>query len=232
MKKYETIFFDLDHTLWDFEANSRVTLEYIFHQFDLSKIGISEFNDFHTTYKAHNERLWDRYRKGFIKREELKWKRMWLTLLDFKIANEKLSKEMAAVFIELLPQQKQLFPNTLEMLDYCIANGYQLNLITNGFEDTQWKKIDACALRHYFTHVVTSESSNSVKPQAAIFHYALDLCNASIAQSLMVGDNYEVDIIGAKNVGMDQVLFDPEGVAQDQAATYVISNLGALKDIL
>jgi putative hydrolase of the HAD superfamily len=232
MKQYQTVFFDLDHTLWDFEANARVTLEHIYHEFGLNAIGINDFPAFHTTYKAHNERLWDRYRKGFIKREELKWKRMWLTLLDFKLADEKLAKEMAAVFIDLLPKQKQLFPQTLDVLDYCKEKGYQMSLITNGFEDTQWKKIEACQIGNYFTHVVTSESSNSVKPQAEIFHYAVDLCKGCIEQSLMVGDNYEVDIVGARNVGMDQVLFDPEKLAQNHNATYVINNLVELKEIL
>ncbi len=232
MKPYKTIFFDLDHTLWDFEANSRATLDYIFHHFELQQLGIVEFEDFYQTYKAHNERLWERYRKGFIKRDELKWKRMWLTLLDFKVANEPLAKELAQVFIEMLPQQKLLFPHTIQVLDYCTAKGYELNLITNGFEDTQLKKLAACSIEHYFKHIITSEKSQSVKPNAAIFEYALGLSNVYVKDAFMIGDSLDVDILGAQNVGMDQVFFNPDNLAHQATPTYEIACLSELQQLL
>lgn len=232
MKPYQTVFFDLDHTLWDFEANSRATLEFIYHQFQLEKIGVPVFEDFYQTYKAHNERLWERYRKGFIKRDELKWKRMWLTLLDFKIANEPLAKELAAVFIEMLPKQQVLFPHAISILNYCDAKGYELNLITNGFEDTQMKKLASCSIGHYFKHVITSEKSQSVKPQAAIFEYALGLSNIAVDEAIMIGDSLNVDILGAQNVGMDQVYFNPERLQHEAKPTFEIACLSELQQIL
>src|SRR5437870_5613076 len=112
--KYKHLFFDLDHTLWDFEANSRQTLEELYHSMDLAGKGIDDFGLFHRNYLLHNDKLWDRYRNGYIKVEELRWKRMWLSLLDFKIANETLAREMGTQFLDKLPMRKLLFPHTLE----------------------------------------------------------------------------------------------------------------------
>lgn len=115
--KYKHLFFDLDHTLWDFEANSRQTLEELYQTMSLEARGVNDFDLFHKNYLEHNDKLWDRYRKGFIKVDELRWKRMWLTLLDFKIADEPLAREMGVVFLDLLPTRKLLFPHTIEVLD-------------------------------------------------------------------------------------------------------------------
>ncbi|RYD96745.1 MAG: noncanonical pyrimidine nucleotidase, YjjG family [Sphingobacteriales bacterium] len=232
MNRYRTVFFDLDHTLWDFDANAYATLDHIYRSFELDRIGIVDFEAFYQVYKTHNERLWDRYRRGFIKREELKWKRMWLALLDFKIANEKLAREMAAVFIELLPRQQQLFPHTIEVLDYCKAKSYDLSLITNGFEDTQWKKLETTGLSTYFTHVITSEKSNSVKPEPGIFEYALNLSNSKADQALMIGDNLDVDIAGAMGAGIDQVYFNPAKIDHKHTPTFEIACLRGLMEIL
>ena len=108
--KYKHLFFDLDHTLWDFEANSRQTLQELYHNLELGAKGINDFDLFHKNYLAHNDRLWERYRNGFVKVDELRWKRMWLSLLDFKVANEPLAREMGLQFLDLLPTRKLLFP--------------------------------------------------------------------------------------------------------------------------
>ncbi|HRA11403.1 MAG TPA: noncanonical pyrimidine nucleotidase, YjjG family, partial [Chitinophagaceae bacterium] len=76
--KYKHLFFDLDHTIWDFEANSRTTLVELYEEMKLKERGVDDFDLFHKNYLAHNERLWERYRKGFVKQEELRVKRMWL----------------------------------------------------------------------------------------------------------------------------------------------------------
>ena len=147
--KYKHLFFDLDHTLWDFEANSRQTLEDLYQSMSLDRRGVSDFDLFHKNYLVHNDKLWDRYRKGFIKVDELRWKRMWLSLLDFKIADEPLAREMGVVFLDLLPTRKILFPHTIEILDYLAEKNYQLHLITNGFEKTQHSKLKNAGLTNY-----------------------------------------------------------------------------------
>src|SRR3954471_9330206 len=152
--KYRHLFFDLDHTLWDFEANAKETLHELYVRHDLASRGINNFDAFFNQYSYHNERLWDRYTKGFIKQEELRWKRMWLTLLDFKVADESLARNFAAQFLERLPFRKNLFPYTVEILEYLIAKGYVLHLLTNGFENVQHSKLRSSNLQNYFTEVI------------------------------------------------------------------------------
>jgi putative hydrolase of the HAD superfamily len=139
--KYKHLFFDLDHTLWDFDSNSRLTLQEIYLEFKLESRGVHDFDTFHKNYLVHNEKLWDRYRKGFIKSEELRWKRMWLSLLDFKIGDEKLAREMGARFLAALPSRRILFPHAIELMEYLTKKKYYLHLITNGFEDIQHSKL-------------------------------------------------------------------------------------------
>ena len=170
--KYLHLFFDLDHTLWDFEANSRQTLFELYERMDLASKGVNDFDRFHKNYLVHNDKLWDRYRKGFIKVDELRWKRMWLSLLDFKIGSEPLAREMGNQFLDLLPTRKILFPHTIEILDYLAGKNYKLHLITNGFEKTQHSKLVNAGLDKYFIEVITSEGSNSLKPHKEIFEYA------------------------------------------------------------
>jgi putative hydrolase of the HAD superfamily len=203
--KYKHLFFDLDHTLWDFEANSRQTLQELYHTLELEAKGISDFDLFHKNYLRHNDKLWDRYRNGYIKVDELRWKRMWLALLDFKIANETLAREMGVIFLDLLPTRKILFPHTVEILDYLVEKKYQLHLITNGFEKTQHSKLKNSGLDRYFIEVITSEGSNSLKPHKEIFDYAFQKTGALPKESIMIGDTIDVDILGALNAGIDQV---------------------------
>jgi putative hydrolase of the HAD superfamily len=203
--KYRHLFFDLDHTLWDFEANSRQTLEQLYSDLDLQKKGIDDFDKFHKNYLVHNDKLWERYRNGFIKVDELRWKRMWLTLLDFKIGDETLAREMGNKFLELLPTRTILFPHAKEILDYLIKRNYHLHLITNGFEKTQHSKLKNSGLDSFFKEVITSEGSNSLKPHKEIFDYAFEKTGAKKEESIMIGDSIEVDIQGAINAGIDQV---------------------------
>lgn len=202
---YRHLFFDLDHTLWDFEANSRHTLQELYASLNLQARGVDDFDRFHQQYLAHNERLWERYRKGFIKQDELRVKRMWLSLLDFKIADETLAKTLSVQFLEGLPTRKQLFPHTREILEYLQGKNYQLHLITNGFEEIQHHKLRAADLTPFFQQVITSEKANALKPHRAIFEHALTASGAELAESIMIGDSLEVDIKGAHEAGMDQI---------------------------
>lgn len=232
MKKYQHLFFDLDHTLWDFERNSAVTLRTLYDDFNLEKKGIVPFESFRSRYEEHNEKLWARYRKGFIRREELRWKRMWLTLIDFKIGDESLAKDMSVIYLEHLPKQGHLLPFAMDVLNYCNKKQYRMHLITNGFETTQWEKMRTSGIEHFFEEVITSESSNSLKPHPEIFEYALKATGAAIPQSLMIGDSLEVDIIGARNIGMDQVYFNPSQIPHKENITHEIKSLSELKVIL
>jgi len=232
--KYKHLFFDLDHTLWDFEANAKETLQELYQLNHLDSLGIPDFDLFFEKYSYHNTRLWDKYTKGQLKHEELKWKRMWLAMLDFKIADEPLARRMAVEFLDLLPLKNNLFPYTVEILTYLKEKGYQLHLITNGFDVTQRSKLENAQLTHFFVEVITSETSQSLKPNKEIFEYAINRCSTNCQESIMIGDNLEADILGGINAGMDTIFVNHLCIqpAQHITPTYTITHLKQLEDIL
>lgn len=229
--KYKHLFFDLDHTLWDFDANAKLTLTEIYSCFNLEAMGVAPFTSFYQYYLLHNETLWDRYHKGYISAEELKWRRMWRTLLEFRIGDEQLARQMSQKFLELLPTRKLLFPHTIEILNYLAAKHYQLHIITNGFEKIQWTKLNNSGLGDFFKQVITSETSNSLKPRKEIFDYALLKAGASIEDSIMLGDNLDADIQGAINAGMATVFVNHTGKTTALQPTYTVTHLKDLEKI-
>ena len=235
-KKYKHLFFDLDHTLWDFEANAKSTLAELHHSLNLAERGVDDFELFHRNYLVHNERLWEKYRNGQIRQDELRTKRMALSLLDFKVADEELTNHMSVKFLELLPTRNILFPETIETLSYLRDCGYELHLITNGFESTQHSKLKYSGLQGFFKEVVTSEGSNILKPHREIFEFALKRTGASTEESIMIGDSLEVDITGALNAGLHQVHVNfitdsPMELPGNIFPTYTIYHLSELRKI-
>ncbi len=229
--KYRHLFFDLDHTLWDFNENARLTLLELYHELKLEKAGVSNFEHFIKVYLEHNEQLWEKYRNGMMKAEELRWKRMWNTLNEFGVTDENLARRLGARFLELLPTRKILFADAVETLKYLKNKGYQLHLITNGFEETQHSKLRNCGISEYFVEVITSEGSNSMKPKKEIFDYALNKAKAMQHQSIMIGDSIEVDIKGAINAGIDQVYVNHLGEISNIKPTYTVTSLKELQNI-
>lgn len=230
--KYQHLFFDLDHTLWDFEANSHDTLHEVYHHNRLHETLTPDFNAFFERYSYHNKRLWDRYHHGFIKQEELRWKRMWHALLEFKLGDEKLSKLMSQQYLEILPTKTKLFPYTIEIIEYLRCKGYQLHLITNGFEEVQLGKLRNSQIEHFFGEVITSERAMSLKPHKEIFDYAMQQTGAATHNSIMIGDNLDADIKGAMDAGLDTIFVNHIHEKTDLQPTYIIHHLKELEDIL
>lgn len=229
---YPVLFFDLDHTLWDFETNSILALRTVYDETNLESKGISDFEDFNVVYHTINDKLWDRFRKGFLSREELRWKRMFQTLVHFRVNDESLAKQMSEFYLEVLPQQTALFPEAKEVLQYCSEQGYQMHLITNGFEATQHQKLSNADIHHFFDRMITSEQAMSMKPHPGIFEFAFSETGSNAGNSLMIGDALDIDILGARQVGMDQVYFNPKAIGHTEHPTYEIKHLNELKNIL
>ncbi len=229
--RYRHLFFDLDHTLWDFDTNSREALQDIYHSLALADAGVYDFDLFHKIYLAHNERLWERYRKGEMKVDELRWKRMSLSLLEFKIGDETLAHKMAVEFLEVLPTKQALFPHTIEVLRYLTEKKYLLHLITNGFEKTQHHKMKTAGIDIFFREIITSEGSNSLKPHPEIFEFALMKTGANKKESIMIGDTPDVDILGAREAGIDQVYVNHTGSKEPVDATFTVYSLKELEEI-
>lgn len=229
-KTYHHLFFDLDHTLWDFDNNSRNTLLKLYEEYNLPSRGVPDFESFLQTYSVHNDIMWEKFRKGTIKREDLRWKRIWLTLLDFKIGDTALANEMSAHYLELLPVQTLLTPFAKDLLDHC-KDRYQIHLITNGFETTQWLKLQHSGIASYFGQVITSEKCDRPKPHREIFDYALQVTGATAENSIMIGDALEIDILGASNAGWDTAYYNPAQKPHTQKPTYEVACFSELMKI-
>ncbi len=226
-RNYKYLFFDLDHTLWDFDRNSEATMRQLYEEYDLAARGIEDFDNMFAVYNIHNDKLWARYRNGYIKRDELRWKRMWLMLLDFKIADTALSHELSTAYLEILPTQTLLVPHAQELLDHCKGR-YEMHLITNGFETTQRLKLQYSGIARYFDLLITSERSNSMKPHKDIFDYALKEANARAEDSIMIGDAVDIDIAGAINAGWDSAYYNPKEMPHSHKPTYEVKGLNEL----
>lgn len=228
---YAHIFFDLDHTLWDFETNSKETLQELFFTHKLAETVTPDFEGFYQKYFHHNKRLWHRYNHGFIRQEELKWKRMWHTLLEYKLGDEKLAKQLSDDYLQILPHKKALFPYTIEILDYLTQKNYKLHLITNGFEKIQSTKLENAAIANYFTQIITSEAAMSLKPHKEIFDFAMQKAGSKYSESIMAGDNLDADISGAMNVGMDTIFVNHIREETTLQPTHTIYHLKELEEI-
>lgn len=231
MKKYKHLFFDLDHTLWDFEINSRETLYEIYQKFGLGSMGIRTAEIFVKVYKEHNKWMWTSFGRGEIAKEQLRVKRFELTLAHFGVNPRIISEELAESYLRISPTKNNLIPEAKGLLDYLVGR-YEMHIITNGFPEVQWIKLRNSGLENYFQSVFISEEIGHKKPQAGIFDFALKSCDASKEDSLMIGDSLEADIIGAKNSGIDQVFFNPEGLIHKEKATFEIQTLSELMSIL
>ena len=154
-----------------------------------------------------------------------------VSLLDFKIGDEQLAKSLSIRFLDILPTKKEVFPYTKEILQYLTKKGYVIHLITNGFEKTQWSKIRNSGLDTFITHVITSEGSNSLKPQKEIFEFALRKAGAQLKESIMIGDNLDADIQGAMNAGMDTVFVNHINAVTKLKPTHTVTHLKQLENI-
>ena len=228
---YEHIFFDLDRTLWDFETNSYETLSELAIKYKLSEKGIDSIDEFIATYIQINERMWDEYRKGLIDKNTLRYGRFHETLGKYKITDRDLSENFGNDYISISPLKTNMFPHTIEVLQY-LNEKYSLHIITNGFEEVQHIKIKNCGIKHYFDQIITSERAGFKKPDIRIFQYSLDIVNAKPSDSLMIGDSLEADIAGARNAGLHQIYFNPQGDKHDEDITCEIKSLKELLTFL
>ena len=200
--KIEHIFFDLDHTLWDFEKNSALTFEKIFLE---NKIDL-DIQDFLKVYVPLNLQYWKLYRNEKVSKEALRYERLKKSFdaINYNVSDA-LIDTLATAYIDNLSNFNHLFEGTLELLDYLKEKKYSLHIITNGFEEVQNKKMINSKLYPYFEQIITSESVGVKKPDARVFEHALEVSKAKKENSIMIGDSLEADIHGAINVGLSAI---------------------------
>lgn len=223
--KYRHIFFDLDHTLWDFNTNSSHTLHELYTHFDLYQKGVENLSDFIESYKKINDRYWAYYRNNKVTKEQLRAGRFRDALLLFGIENPQLAIDLDHFYVDRNPYHKTLMPNTFEILDYLTDRGYEIHVISNGFTEIQNIKISNSGLKPYISHVILSEAAGYQKPHPKIFEKALEAAGATKNESIMIGDNWEADIQGAIRFGLEAIYYNiennpvPEGVKHIQCLT-------------
>lgn len=227
----KSVFFDLDHTLWDFDKNAEETLAELFQAYNFENLGLNSADGFIETYTRNNHRLWAEYHQGNISKAELRAARFADTFKELGLAPELFPASFEEDYIRICPQKTNLFPHTHEILDY-LSGQYSLHLISNGFKEASHTKITKCDLGKYFQTVVISEIIGIHKPHPAIFHHAVENAQTRIPESVMIGDSLEADVRGAQNVGMDAVYFNPKQLEVPEDVRRSISHLEELTKFL
>ncbi|GGG41982.1 YjjG family noncanonical pyrimidine nucleotidase [Bizionia arctica] len=218
------VFFDLDHTLWDFDKNSALTFNKIFKMHDVAV----DLNEFLSHYEPINLDYWKLYREEKIDKESLRYNRLNDTFKKISYqADSKLINKLSIDYITYLSSFNHLFDDTLDILNY-LKPKYQLHIITNGFQEAQDSKLRNSNIHHFFQSVTDSEEVGVKKPNPIIFHHALNKVNAKPETSIMIGDNIEADILGALHIGMEAIYFNYLKVCADHKIKQ-INNLNELK---
>lgn len=229
--KYKHVFFDLDRTLWDFDAAAEVAFERIYEKYDLKSLGIPSAHEFHEVYHPLNEELWVLYRADKITKDELNRTRFMKPLEHYGIHDIELADHLSEDYVYWSPRIVRLVPGTLELLDY-LKPKYHLHLITNGFQEVQHTKLNGSGLEPYFETLTVSEEVGVKKPNPEIFHYALRKAGAIAEESIMIGDEMAVDIDGARAAGMDTVMFNPKREIIEGNRTFEVNDLREIMEIL
>ena len=231
VKQYKHIYFDLDHTIWDFDKNAEETLHELYLLHKLADIGLNSADLFIETYTANNHRLWREYHIGNISKEQLRQARFNQTFLDLGVPPDVIPVGFEDAYVRLCPTKTNLFPHAHETLSY-LQSKYTLHLISNGFKESQDVKIGNTGIGKYFQHIVVSELVGVNKPDKAIFQYALDVAGAQKHESIMIGDSLEADVYGALNFGIDAIYFNPFNADKPDDVPVQINHLKELTVLL
>lgn len=229
--KYKNLFFDLDDTLWAFSLNARNTFEEMYFKHKLNRY-FDSFQHFYTLYQKRNAELWIEYGDGNITKEELNSQRFFYPLQAVGVPDEVLAKTYSDDFFAVIPTKSNLMPYAKELLEYLFPK-YNLYILSNGFRELQYHKMRSAGIDGYFKKIILSDDIGVMKPWPQIFHYALSATQSEIADSLMIGDSWDADIVGASGVGMHQIYYNNmERTLFPFEATYTINTLKEIRDLL
>jgi YjjG family noncanonical pyrimidine nucleotidase len=231
MKQYKVIFFDLDHTLWDYESNSCETLRELFETYQLQNNARIDCTTFQQQFKKVNTELWELYDRGLITNEVIRKERFKKILQHFDIYDESLCEKLSLDYLYACPKKSTLIPFAAEVLAY-LNEKYALTVVTNGFDEIQNVKLTAGNLHQYFQHIVTSQKAGAKKPSRQIFEYAMKAHDIQPTEAIMIGDNLITDIGGALNAAIDTIYFNPDNIKHDVEVDHEITCLSELKNIL
>ena len=221
------IFFDLDHTIWDFDRNAQETLTELYDQYCLKDLGLQSCSDFIELYTSNNHRLWQQYHLGKISKEKLREERFRKTFLELGIKPEHVPDQFEDDYVRISPTKTNLFDGAEKVLTY-LNDKYHLHIISNGFKETTLTKMDLSGLNPYFKNVIISEDVGVNKPDSKIFEHALNKASATKQESVMIGDSLEADIRGAQAYGIKAIFFNPLKAEKPEDVAHQITHLEEL----
>ncbi len=225
---HKHIFFDLDHTLWDFEANTRLTLQSLYDDFDLQEHLRVDFRSLERAFHIVLNQLWTQYNHNQITKAEIREKRFRNIAKVLNRPELAFSDEVEEAYWYRGTRQGALIPHTKEVLTALQKHGYRLHVLTNGFQDSQAVKLETSGIAGFFDTVTTSESTGEKKPSSIIFEYALQTAKVTSPKSLLIGDNPETDLLGAKNAGWESIFFNPKNASSQVPFTHQVNSLREL----
>ncbi|MDO5664881.1 MAG: YjjG family noncanonical pyrimidine nucleotidase [Bacteroidia bacterium] len=229
--KYKNLFIDLDDTLWDIHRNGKECLEEIYLDYGYNRF-YPTFDDYYKVYMPNNHHLWSLYHQGKIRKEELIVERFLVPIREFGIDDAEYAKSLSDDFLDRTTYKTKLIDGTIELLDY-LQPKYRMHILSNGFREVQFKKIENSGLRSYFDKIILSEDAGANKPHPDIFTYALKNTNSRRVETLMIGDSWDADIVGAQKSRIAQIWFNPDNIPSDGfEPTYTVKTLDEIKEIL
>jgi putative hydrolase of the HAD superfamily len=221
------IFFDLDHTIWDFDKNAEETLHELYEVYKLRDLGLLSAHEFITKYTENNHSLWAQYHLGLISKDLLRAERFRKTFIELGVHPDHVPHQFEEDYVKISPTKTNLFEGARKVLAY-LQKKYTLHIISNGFKETTLTKMDLSGLNPYFSNVIISEEVGVNKPDKAVFQYAIDKASAKLDESIMIGDSLEADIYGAQNFGMKAIFFNPLNKEKPADVTMQIMHLEEL----
>lgn len=210
MTRPQHIFFDLDHTLWDYERNAEETIRELVETYRSHFGEELGFEDIFPVYSHQNEIHWDLYRKNEIDASTLRISRWQATFGHFGIGHDPWMESLSADFISICPRKTKLIPQAMEVLQ-SLRQHFPLHLITNGYLEVQKIKLACSGLGPFFSSMTTPETSGVKKPHPKIFMDALAEADCKPENALYIGDSYAEDVEGGNSVGMKVIYFNPDG---------------------
>lgn len=227
MQTTKHIFFDLDHTIWDFDRNAEETLLELYDSYQLKSLGVQCAKEFIANYTENNHKLWAQYHLGQITKDHLRSERFSSTFIQMGVSPSQIPHQFEEDYVQLSPKKTNLFDGAEKVLSY-LQKKYQLHIISNGFKETTLTKMELSALNPYFKNVIISEDVGVNKPDKAIFEFALNKAGAQVHESIMIGDSLEADIRGAQNFGMKAIFFNPQKTKKPVDVNWEINHLEEL----
>lgn len=229
--KYKNLLIDLDDTLWDIHHNAKECLAEIYIDYEYKRF-YPTFEDYYNVYMPSNNHLWGLYREGKIDKKKLVVERFLVPVRDFGIDDPEYAIAVSDDFLERTTHKTTLIDGAIELLDY-LKPRYKMHILSNGFREVQYKKIENSGLKPYFDKIILSEDAQINKPHPDIFTYALVNTNSKREQTLMIGDSFAADIVGAYNSRIDQIWLNPNGDQSEEfEPTYTVKHLLEIKEIL